>query len=282
VKDREGTDQHLQAIGPVEYKRSPFSLMWQLFDSVEGIGGVDLPASPGLAGSQYSHYDNYVFTRGVLEAQPHLVPTALAMLEAASLRAPAFAPIIHTLTNAMVARGEEEGVERWLNASLGLGTGGHLRPLDCEPDGVMVITVASHEKPALDVLRRSVRAVGLELTVLGMNETWRGLGSKVTLLHAFLSRLPLSHDCRLVVFVDAFDVLVLPPAKDIVPRFKVRVDTDRKVSSERPASHLSQLQSGLIRRLIEPGGGLLPGPGRADRLQRGDRLLPGRRHASPL
>lgn len=45
-----------------------------------------------------------------------------------------------------------------------------------------LVTVASDHRPELDALIDSAAAVGMEVTVLGMGQEWRGLGSKIKLL----------------------------------------------------------------------------------------------------
>jgi hypothetical protein len=171
-------------------------------------------------GGQYSHFDNYVFFRGVLERHASLLPTAVAMLRQCAETEPGFAPTIHTLTNALYdlyqhTRDEALRIEaqQWLQRSLALSAATQVRmscrfaglsiprllslghrlpclplltlplssvlqppapapsPLRCPalsidaPPVVRVVSVASHERPALSKLRRSVQAAGHTLTV---------------------------------------------------------------------------------------------------------------------
>ena len=86
-----------------------------------------------------------------------------------------------------------------------------------------VVTVASDVRPALDALNRSLAALAAgdgafaPLAVLGLGQPWRGLGSKITLVEAFLDAECANDD--LVMLVDAFDVLLTPAAAELRARF---------------------------------------------------------------
>jgi len=79
-----------------------------------------------------------------------------------------------------------------------------------------VVTVSSSMRPELRRLDASVRRVGAALDVLGLGEPWRGLGSKISLLSGYLDndRHEIADD-DLMLFVDAYDVLLLPAAINI-------------------------------------------------------------------
>lgn len=79
-------------------------------------------------GGKYSHYENYVFFRGVLERHPELLPTAVEMLRACVRREARFGPGVHTLTNALYDLYLEshdqallQETARWLQDSLAEG-----------------------------------------------------------------------------------------------------------------------------------------------------------------
>ncbi|CAM9462541.1 unnamed protein product [Phaeothamnion confervicola] len=82
--------------------------------------------------------------------------------------------------------------------------------------GILLLTVASHSKPQLELLRRSAAAAGMDLRVDGLGDPWRGLGSKVVYVRDALKGVD---DNTVVLFLDAFDTLVLPAATALVQRF---------------------------------------------------------------
>lgn len=90
------------------------------------------------------------------------------------------------------------------------------------PDDIEVVTVAtsldgSPEKPGgFARLERSCRRNGLPLTVLGSGVPWTGSSLKLRLLRDRLDDLP---EDRIVLFVDAYDSLLLPSRRRIVEKF---------------------------------------------------------------
>ncbi|CAN0062829.1 unnamed protein product [Phaeothamnion confervicola] len=91
----------------------------------------------------------------------------------------------------------------------------HLQP-PRHVSGSLLLTVASHSSPRLELLRRSAVAAGMDLRVEGMGMPWRGFGDKI---FRTLEALQGVDDNTLVIFLDAFDTLLLPAAKDIARRF---------------------------------------------------------------
>lgn len=74
-----------------------------------------------------------------------------------------------------------------------------------------VITVATQENYGLKMLRRSLDLAGMDYTVLGIGESWRGFGTKVILTRQYLRTLEgYTH----FIFVDAYDTLFLKPITD--------------------------------------------------------------------
>jgi len=66
------------------------------------------------------------------------------------------------------------------------------------------------------LLQKSATALGFSFDILGMDTKWEGLGSKITMLTDYLKDVD---GDEIVLFVDAFDVLLLPDAKLIRERF---------------------------------------------------------------
>ncbi|CAM9228547.1 unnamed protein product [Phaeothamnion confervicola] len=81
---------------------------------------------------------------------------------------------------------------------------------------LLLLTLATHENRRLELLRRSAFAAGVRLQVFGLGEAWRGFGTKIVQAREALEGIA---DDTCVVYIDAFDTLLLPSAKDIVRRF---------------------------------------------------------------
>ncbi len=71
---------------------------------------------------------------------------------------------------------------------------------------IKVITVATQDTPHLQALIRSAKRCGMDLTVLGLGETWQGFGMKVIKTREYLKTLEgYTH----FIFVEAYDTLFL-------------------------------------------------------------------------
>ena len=81
---------------------------------------------------------------------------------------------------------------------------------------VHMVAVATALKPELKLLYSSALALGVRMKVLGLGAPWRGLASKVELLQEYLSKVA---DDDLVLFIDAYDVLLLADADKLIHRF---------------------------------------------------------------
>ena len=79
-----------------------------------------------------------------------------------------------------------------------------------------VVCVATEVKPELKLLYSSALDLGAKMAVLGLGAPWRGLASKIDLLKEYLAEVP---PTDLVLFVDAYDVLLLADAKLMIKRF---------------------------------------------------------------
>lgn len=76
---------------------------------------------------------------------------------------------------------------------------------------IKVLTVATQETEGLKSLRKSALNQGMDLTVLGLGETWKGFGMKVILTYEYLKALQgYTH----FIFVDAYDTIFLHPITD--------------------------------------------------------------------
>ncbi|CAM9228621.1 unnamed protein product [Phaeothamnion confervicola] len=155
-------------------------------------------------------------------------PVASANLFSALDRAlsvnPSFAEAAHLYLNlAWDLKMPQKAIEKavriaWQSIEAGRSydpTPTHFQP--SRPVGdILLLTVASHSKPQLELLRRSAVAVGIGLRVEGLGDPWRGLGSKVAYMRDALEG---ADNNTLVLFLDAFDTLFLPAATALVQRF---------------------------------------------------------------
>ena len=189
-----------------------------------------------LAGTNYSERAEVAF-KMVVETYPDLHDVALAKLRAAVAARPAGAAHTHVLANTLFAAHVARHPERIrrgaaaplldeatevLNATLNNARDLRVEDQRLRPGGgaLRVVCVASSERAELTRLRASVKRLGAELTVLGLGQPWRGLGSKVTLLAEHLDSSGAAAD-NLILFLDAYDVLLLPAAAQLRERFAV-------------------------------------------------------------
>lgn len=79
-----------------------------------------------------------------------------------------------------------------------------------------VCTVASKMHPNLKKLIASCEKYGIQLEILGMGKPYRCNMDKLRIIRKYCHRLP---DNDLILFIDAFDVLILADKREIVSRF---------------------------------------------------------------
>lgn len=80
-----------------------------------------------------------------------------------------------------------------------------------------IVTVCTHNDGWFDALRVSCERNQCQLSVLGWGHQWKGLTWKFLLMKQFLNQC--QNDNEILVFVDAFDVIVLEPSHIIHERF---------------------------------------------------------------
>jgi hypothetical protein len=88
---------------------------------------------------------------------------------------------------------------------------------------IEALTVCTHDAGYFRALRESCERQDLPLTVLGFGQPWRGLNGKFQLVREALARRPPD---RIVLFVDAFDVLLLQHRDVLRHRFDTLLLTD--------------------------------------------------------
>ena len=79
-----------------------------------------------------------------------------------------------------------------------------------------IVTVATHSERYFPLLVQSCEKFGLELVVLGWNSKWTGFTYKFDLMREFLAH---EEPDTIIVFVDAYDVVMLQPATVILDAF---------------------------------------------------------------
>jgi hypothetical protein len=88
--------------------------------------------------------------------------------------------------------------------------------VDHSCDYFHICTVANYSHPNLIKLMQSCRMHGIQLKVLGMNLPWYGGGTKLVHVRKYLNSLP---EQDIVLFVDAFDVLIIADKRMILEQF---------------------------------------------------------------
>ena len=162
--------------------------------------------------------------------------------------------VIHSAKEVVVTEEQEEGqeeqkMEEEITTAAAVAADGDNESNANDSDDlggrarVILVTVATQEKPVLADLRRCAGTLGVELVVLGLGANWRGPGMKVELLVDFMTRgergtgaggggrdaannkkgkrmeKPPAPD-DLICFVDAYDVALLPSFKLLRKRFR--------------------------------------------------------------
>jgi len=85
-------------------------------------------------------------------------------------------------------------------------------------ESLVVVTVATDERYELEVLRASINAAlpGVPLEVLGLGQTYPGLGFKIQQMGQWVESVP---DDKLILFIDAYDVVFTQAAAQILQQF---------------------------------------------------------------
>ena len=78
------------------------------------------------------------------------------------------------------------------------------------------ITVANKQSRGLTAFQESARRFNIEPILLGWNQEWKGLWSKIWLIHEFCKSVG---DNDLIFFADGFDCLFLTGEEEIVEKF---------------------------------------------------------------
>ena len=90
-----------------------------------------------------------------------------------------------------------------------------------------LITVATHSESYFPLLEESCKKNNLELIVLGFGQKWQGFSWKYKLVSEYIKNLPLD---EIVIFTDAFDVIVLHNKNNCILNRFLEFDSDIVVS----------------------------------------------------
>eukprot|EP00050_Salpingoeca_kvevrii_P008731 m.304754 g.304754 ORF g.304754 m.304754 type:complete len:826 (-) comp17278_c0_seq1:63-2540(-) len=83
---------------------------------------------------------------------------------------------------------------------------------------LLILTVATHREPFIDLLEESVERLGLKLHIAGMGGFFKGYGWKLKTVHKFL--VENSADFDIVLFADSFDTFIFCSAEEILDKFE--------------------------------------------------------------
>jgi hypothetical protein len=101
---------------------------------------------------------------------------------------------------------------------------------------VQLVTYATDEKEGLKLLRQSARLSGIELTVVGLNRKWNNHGDFVfgiaEYLNSFAGNQSQFNEDDVIIIVDAYDVLVTPSLRRIIPDLLGKSKTPIVISGE--------------------------------------------------
>jgi len=179
-----------------------------------------------------------VTVRFALERHPEYTTKVINFLKDAVQKEPKFAIMSHILANTLVyaskgqARGTPDEKRLIADATLALSNSINLSyetrarvqqgfegtcTNGAEESTLRLVAVATSERSELTRLKQSATALGWTVNVLGLGDKWEGLGSKITYLTEYLTHVPCND---LVLFLDAYDVMLLSTAAEIRERFE--------------------------------------------------------------
>ncbi len=83
-------------------------------------------------------------------------------------------------------------------------------------DNLHVVTIATHNDGYYDALIESGKRNGINVKTLGWGQKWKGFTMKFELINNYLNNI---NEDDIVVFVDAYDVIILENKEEILNRF---------------------------------------------------------------
>lgn len=101
-----------------------------------------------------------------------------------------------------------------------------------------LVTVATHSDGYFPWLLQSCKRFDAPLNVLGWGQVWKGYGWRLQLIIDFLNSIP---DNDLVCFIDAFDVILLKPLRDLEECYYHNAKKDTLlIAEERPQTWIEK------------------------------------------
>jgi hypothetical protein len=79
-----------------------------------------------------------------------------------------------------------------------------------------VVTMATHNERMLDILNQSVSDRGMKLEIFGWGEVWKNYGTK---LHLFNQHIQQYNDNEIILFMDAYDTILLANEDEIITKY---------------------------------------------------------------
>ena len=95
-------------------------------------------------------------------------------------------------------------------------------------------TVATNSQGYFKSLKESAKRNNINLTVLGFNQKWEGFIWKFKMMKDAIKNLP---DDEIVIFMDAFDVIILSNEKEIHDKF-VSYGVDMLIGGEKKPNNI--------------------------------------------
>jgi len=108
-----------------------------------------------------------------------------------------------------------------------------------------LITCCTENKGYFSALQESAKRNGFDLKVLGWGKKWTGFTFKITHIKEYIKTLP---DSDIVLFVDAYDVLIIKPKHVIKQRF---LNTGAKILIGKDGERLNIFHDMLYRKIFK-------------------------------
>jgi hypothetical protein len=103
---------------------------------------------------------------------------------------------------------------------------------------IYVITVATHNEGYYDALLESCKRNNINLIILGFNEKWKGFSWRFKLINDYINNLK---DNDIILFIDAFDVIILKDIEEIKKRFINNFTKPIVISHESTDSYINKI-----------------------------------------
>jgi len=108
-----------------------------------------------------------------------------------------------------------------------------------------IVTVATDSNGYFEYLQKSCKKYNVDLTVLGWQQKWKGFIWRLRLMRDFVEK---QNENELIIFIDAYDVILLRNPETLEKEFKKMPNSDSSiiVGKERHVQFLVEFTSELI------------------------------------